>query len=310
MTITACAYTEADRGTLRDFLLRLRQSGAPGCWHVGDLAWSVFFLAAISVDLGAELRLWKDETGRLVGFAWFDPRDCFVLMQAWPGADNGDIQRQMLAWAEGRRAELPRGDAPSALRANAFENDPAQMAFLESLGFQRLPGYLHFTRPLFELPPTPASEGFVVRAVAGEHEIAERATAHREVFQPSRVTEAQYRRLVRMPEYCRELDIVAAEPGGRMAAFCLCWLDPVNKVGEFEPVGTRPAYRRRGLGRAVLFEGLRRMQARGMETAFVCTQHDNAAAQALYRAAGFDLTNIDFDYVRGGPVGSPAAADG
>ena len=302
MTITSHAYTEADRGMLRDFMLSLRKSGAPGCWYVGDLAWSIYFLAAIGGDLGAVVRLWKAESGRLLGYAWFDPRESYVLMQAWPGADKWEVERQMLEWADGRRAQQPATAMRPALTASAFANDPDQMRFLEALGFQPRPAYVHFTRPLLGLPPPEVPEGIVVRPVAGEHEAAERAEAHREAFHPSRVTDAQYLRLMRMPEYCRELDVVAAEPGGRVAAFGMCWLDPVNKVGEFEPVGTRPAFRRRGLGRAVLFEGLRRMQARGMETAFVCTQHDNAASQALYRAVGFELTNRDFDYVRPEPA--------
>jgi mycothiol synthase len=294
MTITSYPCTEADRQPLRSFMLAMRQSGAPGCWHVGDLAWSVFFLMAIDADLGDRVRLWKDEAQRLLGFAWFDHRHSYVAMQAWPGGDKWEIEKQMLAWADAAA-----GDAAPALCANALATDPEQMAFLEAHGFRREPGYVQFTRSLAgPLPPPASLKGLAVRPVAGEHEIAQRAAAHRAVFHPSRVTDAQYRRLMQMPEYCRELDIVAAAPDGLIAAFCLCWLDPVNKVGEFEPVGTRPDFRRRGLGRAVLFEGLRRMQAMGMATAVVYTQHDNVAAQGLYRAAGFDLTNMDFDYVR------------
>jgi mycothiol synthase len=293
MTITACSYTEADRGRLRDLMLAMRREGARGCWHVGDLAWTVFFLGAIDDDPGTNLRLWQAADQRLLGFAWFDPRESFVLLQAQPGPDKWAIVGQMLAWADARRS----GDAPP-LRVNAFADDPEQMAFLEARGFGRQPGYVHFTRPLVSPLPATVPAGFTVRPVAGEAEIAQRAAAHREAFHPSRVTEAQYRRLTQLPGYCPELDVVAVAADGQVAAFCLCWLDPVNKVGEFEPVGTRPGFQRQGLGRAVLFEGLRRMQARGMETAFVCTQHDNAAAQALYRSVGFDLTNTDFDYVK------------
>jgi hypothetical protein len=41
--------------------------------------------------------------------------------------------------------------------------------------------------------------------------------------------------------------------------------------------------------RAVLGEGLRRMQAYGMATAGVCVEHDNCAASALYESLGFRL---------------------
>ena len=60
---------------------------------------------------------------------------------------------------------------------------------------------------------------------------------------------------MRSPVYCHNLDIVAIAPDGQIGAFCIVWMDPVNKVGLFEPVGTHPDYQRKGLGKAVMVEG-------------------------------------------------------
>lgn len=57
------------------------------------------------------------------------------------------------------------------------------------------------------------------------------------------------------------------------------------------PVGTRPAYRRMGLGKAVIVEGLRRLRDRGCETAVVCSVHDNEASTKLYESACFRTFN-------------------
>ena len=54
----------------------------------------------------------------------------------------------------------------------------------------------------------------------------------------------------------RTYRIVAVAPSGEFAAFCTVWFDDVTRTGAFEPVGTAPAHRRRGLGKAVMCEGV------------------------------------------------------
>jgi mycothiol synthase len=57
----------------------------------------------------------------------------------------------------------------------------------------------------------------------------------------------------------------------------------------FEPVGTHPDFLRKGLGRAVMLEGLRRLQQSGMRQAIVSTYEDNQAAIKLYESTGFQV---------------------
>jgi ribosomal protein S18 acetylase RimI-like enzyme len=85
--------------------------------------------------------------------------------------------------------------------------------------------------------------------------------------------------------------VVAAAPNGDIAAFSIVWLDAINRVGSFEPVGTHPDYQRKGLGRAVMLEALRRLEARGMQQAIVCTGNDNLPAIRLYESVGFRTVN-------------------
>ena len=74
--------------------------------------------------------------------------------------------------------------------------------------------------------------------------------------------------------------------------------DEVNRTGEFEPVGTREKWRGRGLGKTVIAEGLRRLQARGAHTAYVTTPGSNTAAQRLYESAGFTTYTREYLYGR------------
>jgi len=143
-------------------------------------------------------------------------------------------------------------------------------------------------------------DGFQVREVAEMGEHARRAAAHREVWLPwtdGDISEADYARFMRLPGYERDLDIVAVSAQGEIAAFVNGWIDPLNRIGDFGPVGARPAYRRQGLTRLALLEGLRRMQERGMQRACVSTNIANLAAQKLYESVGFEVVNRYLDYV-------------
>lgn len=91
---------------------------------------------------------------------------------------------------------------------------------------------------------------------------------------------------------------MAVSPDGQFAAFAMCWIDQESRVGQFEPVGTAPDFRRKGVARAVLEEGLRRMQAHGAERAMVIVEAEEQAACALYEAVGFEVRWMLQWYVR------------
>jgi hypothetical protein len=80
--------------------------------------------------------------------------------------------------------------------------------------------------------------GFRYRTVVPE-DLAERVAIHRDVWEPSRVTEASYRKVMAEWPYRRSLDCVLEAPDGRFGSYALVWPDDENGVGLFEPVGTR-----------------------------------------------------------------------
>jgi ribosomal protein S18 acetylase RimI-like enzyme len=295
--------TENDLQRIRAMLVDARKIAGhnAGYWHVGDLTWR-YHLLGYRADPCKNYRLWYDDH-RLIGFAVFG-EDFSFDWQIHPQYTWRGIEEEMLAWAETRWDEAMRDetvpqDRKRTLYSGSFANDARRIAFLERCGFTRgTHPMIHYARPLNDPIATPQlPDGFVVRGVAGEHEAGNRAEAHRQAFHPSRITDDGYLKLLRMPEYDRELDIVSVSPDGTIAAYAMCWVDAENKIGEFEPVGTRPSFQRKGLARAALLEGMRRMKMRGAETAIVCTNADNIA-KGLYESVGFKQVNIEWDYVK------------
>jgi mycothiol synthase len=93
----------------------------------------------------------------------------------------------------------------------------------------------------------------------------------------------------RVPLYRRDLDILAVAPDGELAAFGTVWFDDVTRTAVFEPVGTHPNHQKRGLGKAVMSEGLRR--AHRLRATLATVSSYSKGAHALYESRGF--TDVD-----------------
>ena len=69
-------------------------------------------------------------------------------------------------------------------------------------------------------------------------------------------------------------------------------------IGEFYAVGIDPDRQGEGLGRVLMDAGLARLAARGIRTAALYVEADNAPALALYERYGFTRHTIDVRYRR------------
>ncbi len=299
--------TENDLRAMQALLMEARSQTDDWRYaHVGDLNFWFFMLVA-HLDPTQYIRLWHDG-GKLVGYAILgeDPTfDCPVLPEyAWQG-----IEAEALAWAEALIAELRQVDTKrwgGQLVSGARQDDLQRIAFLEAHGFS--PGgpfsevnmICTLDGPIAE-PTVPP--GYQVRPMQeNDHvEIARRAEIQRAVWMPwtvGEVGDADYAWFMTMPGYQSDLDIVAVTPDGAIAAYVNGWLDPLNKIGDFGPLGAHPNYRRLGLTRAVLLECLRRMQVYGMNRVSVSTGVSNDPAIRLYESVGFRIVNQYIEYIK------------
>jgi mycothiol synthase len=306
-SLTSRLYeTEHDLQQMQSLLMEARSRTSDWrYWHVGELMFN-FFMVTCHLNPQEHIRLWHAAQNMLVGFAILgeDPSfDCQVL----PEYEWSVIEEEALAWAETRVTELRQRDPQhwsSTLVSGARQDDARRIAFLEQRGFRYCGDFaeVNMLRSLDEpILEAVLPAGCQVRVVAEAGEISNRAAAQREVWQPwtvGNVSDEDYARLMRLSGYQRDLDVVTVAPEGVIAAYVNGWIDPVNRIGDFGPVGALPAYRRQGLTRAALLEGLRRMQARGMDRVCISTGVSNTPAIRLYESIGFKVVNRYLDYVK------------
>lgn len=274
----------------------LARASADSCVHVADLPYR---LCSWAFDDPLNGALWEDAGGALLGWAALQAPFWAIDYALRPGAPP-ELLAAMLAWADGR-ARAVRGTVfgRPAWFLNAFADQRGQREAFAQAGFadqgaveQDAWSKLLVTRPAgLPAPPAPPPAGFALRPLAGAAEVPAYVSLHREVFGSPSMTAAWRERTLRHPDHRPELDLVAVDPAGGLAAFCVGWFTPRGRGGlpsaQIEPFGVRADLRRRGLGRALLAECLRRMHALGARQIAVETDTYRDAAYHFYESLGF-----------------------
>jgi ribosomal protein S18 acetylase RimI-like enzyme len=286
--------TEDDFWRMREFLRqvfvlndRLQRS-----WHVARLDYARWHTCLNCAQLGLEdvAFLWETD-GQIVAFLMPDGGPGEAHLCVHPALRTCELETEMIQIAEERLATMqPDGSRKLTLWAPA--QDRPRHAILNQGGYARDDwGECQWRRRLDgPIPDAPVAPGYVIRSLGAGLELLERCYASGLGFHEgdiriavdNRNDPSWYRNIQTAPLYRRDLDLVAIAPEGDIAAFCTIWFDDVTRSAYFEPVATVPAHQRRGLGKAVMTEGLRRLQRMGATTAFVCGS--STAANALYRS--------------------------
>lgn len=262
--------------------------------------------ASARLDDPSENQLLVEYDGDVVGYStirWWQERDGTWLYlhrgHLLPGHRGQGVGSAMLDWAENRVRRLVQqhGTARRAvLGANAMASERDATALLLETGYRRVFSLVELELAdlgrLADGEPLPA--GIRVGAVEPSSyraawktvidSYADAAFTKRWTFQSFLATAA--------PTCWR-----AAWEGEHMAGVALCSIrrqDPA--VGEVEELSVRAESRRRGLGRALLLDGLRCLREHGAETARLYTGTANPhRSYDLYESIGFRRQN---EYVR------------
>jgi ribosomal protein S18 acetylase RimI-like enzyme len=260
--------------------------GMPGrtVAHPGDIAWWVGWPPKTEERLAESFLLLEDGDG-VVGFASLTHDDgdlsVFVLPALADTKAAVDFEDEALAWAS-------RGDV--SVRWVEFEDELAAIQRWHDRGFRPTEeAYLNLTRGLDEADRDIEPDERV--QPVGDVDARDRASITHAAFGsplPFDEYAANYATFRGSPAYPHGSDLLLRDSDGKAAACCIAWLDPVSRAGTFEPVATHPDMHRRGFGKALLLDGIRRFAEAGMTYAIVGVEVDNPGAEALYRSVGFE----------------------
>ncbi len=179
-----------------------------------------------------------------------------------------------------------------------LQTTPSMRASAVAAGYQVTDHPLLATGEVNDVPSAPVPPGAVVRRAQPDDDLATMLAAAELSFATpgtavADVGTAQLADVVRHPEPVLEVERsrLAAESSIRYAAWvdgvpvCTGLYTPVTGLAEIVGVGTLPAFRRRGLGRAVTAALLADAVARGVEVVFLSAGDEDVAR--VYRTLGF-----------------------
>lgn len=281
--------TENDYWKLRAFLrdIFLLNQCHEVNWQVARLDYWRFFgnTSFEHYDLTQTICLWETEAGQIVAFLTPESRG-LVYFQVHPEFRSSKLENDMLQATEQQLAE-PDGKGCQQVTVWAHQTDAMRIEALQNRGYVRGDWPEHQFRRSLEgdIPEAQIAQGYKIRSLGDQSEIPARSWLSWRVFHPDE-PDVNYRgwewyaTIQRCPLYRRDLDLVVEAANDELAAFTTIWYDDVTRTGYFEPVGVSPDYQRKGLGRAIMTEGLHRLKHMGALYATVTGYSD--AAIGLY----------------------------
>lgn len=280
-------YREDDYWCVRTFLRRIHDGTRDlGAWDVARWDYWRWHGTLNCGDPGPDetCTVWETSTGELVGAVHGEARGA-AFFQVDPAARTPDLDAAMVAAAEARVT------ADGRLVVWVPDSDPAWADTLARRGYARSGSVEHVRVRVLDahLPEPRVADGYRIRPLGGDEDFPARGELSLRVFHPvpdgsTAMSADDYQNIQRCPLYRRDLDLVAEADGGDLAAFATFWFDDVTRTLTIEPVGTDAPHRRRGLGRALLLEGMRRGRWMGAATARVGSSE--GGAHDLYASVG------------------------
>ena len=239
-------------------------------------------------DLGADALLVLDGE-RVVGYAGFAKRD-YVVGYVHPEYRGRGIGSRLLAWSERRAAEMLEPGETLRVGQVVTDDHVGARRLLEQAGYEPVRTYWRMEMALEGPPPRPAwPDGVRVRTFDRErdaravHLLVQDAFADNERYEAESFEEWQAFMLDR--EAFEPGLWIVAEADGEVAGVVLC--PDYEGEGWVRQLAVARAWRRRGLGTALLRQAMAEFHRRGRPTiGLVVDSWNRTGAKELYERAG------------------------
>lgn len=259
----------------------------------------------------------EDEGGRIVGFATLalkheDQESGFrTRFNVHPIYRGRGLEDRLLGRLEERaRDRLAEAESPNVYFAsNGHTRYEERLCALERAGMKEVRRFWVMVRtPLEELAPLSVSEGLVFRSYRPGEDDAEAIDAHddsfSEHFAHTQTSNEEWQYAVNSPSFRPDLTILAVDSRSRrIAGYCYIVASDQEcrrlgrQRGWIDILGVRKAYRRMGLGQALLTQGLVNLRGAGFtEAALGCDSENTTGATRLYFRLGFQVQRTDIAF--------------
>ena len=235
------------------------------------------------VDLSS-IGVWEAH-GEIVGVVHPEHRMGTAYFEIDPG--YGVLKGEMLRYAE-EYVGTSR-DGVWRLRVHINDEDDVFQRVALEMGYMRGDGcesMSHFLIPA-PFPAAPLPPGFRLKSLTEDNDLRKvdrvlwRGFDHGDEPRDDGIEDRAF--MQSAPNYRKDLNIVVEAPDGNFVSYCGMWYEPMHSVAYVEPVATDPDYRRMGLGRAAVWEGVRRCGEMGATVAYV------GSTKPFYLSLGFRL---------------------
>jgi len=274
-------------------------------------------LSTPGMDLTASTRVILDPDGLLVGVGIVYHQDPHVTVRGWglvdPAHQGLGVGTSLHQWVLRRGVEVVAkapADARVIVSQQTFDGDAAAKAFLHHAGYKETRHYWQM-RVDFDAPPEPPRwpDGIAPDMFEPNRDLLAAALASREAFQDhyafvasSIETELERTRhyIESDPHFDRTLWFLARSVNdGAIAGLCLC--SPATAGDEttayVQNLGVRPAWRRRGLGRALLLHAFGEIHRRGTTKVTLHVDAESlTGATRLYESVGMRVDGLTHEY--------------